>query len=93
MRHNGVDPVMKQRPDVLLLCVDDMNDWVGCLHGYPGVHTPNIDRLAARGTLFSNAHCASPVCNPSRTAILTGLAPHRSGVYDNRLWRRAGSGR
>ncbi len=88
MRHNGVDQTMKQRPDVLLLCVDDMNDWVGCLDGYPGVHTPNIDRLAARGTLFSNAHCPSPVCNPSRTAILTGLAPHRSGVYDNQHWWR-----
>ena len=79
---------MTQRPDFLLLCVDDMNDWVGCLHGYPGVHTPNIDRLAARGTLFSNAHCPSPVCNPSRTAILTGLAPYRPGVYDNQHWWR-----
>ena len=80
--------MIEQRPDVLLLCVDDMNDWVGCLGGYPGVRTPNIDRLAARGTLFGNAHCPSPVCNPSRTAILTGWAPHRSGVYDNQHWWR-----
>eukprot|EP00913_Durusdinium_trenchii_P023463 g22041.t1 len=45
--------------------------------------TPNIDRLARSGVLFTNAHCAAPACNPSRTAIFTGLAPHRSGVYAN----------
>ena len=49
------------KSNVLLLCVDDMNDWAGCLGGYPGVSTPNIDRLADRGTLFTNAHCPSSV--------------------------------
>lgn len=77
-------------PNVLLLSVDDMNDWVGCLRGYPGVQTPNIDRLARRGVLFSNAHCASPLCNPSRTALLTGRAAHSTGVYNNdQYWRPA----
>ncbi|MBL8295024.1 MAG: sulfatase-like hydrolase/transferase, partial [Bryobacterales bacterium] len=56
-----------RRPNVLFVSVDDMNDWVGCLGGYPGVQTPNIDRLARRGVLFRSAHCASPLCNPSRT--------------------------
>jgi hypothetical protein len=49
------------RPNVLFLAVDDMKDWVNCLGGYEGtVHTPNINRLASRGTLFTNAHGASP---------------------------------
>ena len=65
-----------------------MNDWVGCLGGYPGVRTPNIDRLARRGVLFRNAHCAAPVCNPSRTALLTGWSPARTGIYDNEQWWR-----
>ena len=77
--------MIEQRPDVLLLCVDDMNDWVGCLDGYPGVSTPNIDRLAACGTLFGNAHCPSPVCNPSRSAILTGWAHRPAGVAAGRV--------
>lgn len=78
------------RPNVLFLSVDDMNDWVGCLGGYPGVQTPNIDRLAHRGVLFSNAHCASPLCNPSRTALLTGLRSSTTGIYNNdQYWRPA----
>ena len=77
------------RPNVLFIAVDDMNDWVGFLGGYPGtVHTPNIDRLAARGVAFANAHCASPVCCPSRTAVMTGLMPSTSGVYNNQQWWR-----
>lgn len=71
------------RPNVLFIALDDLNDWVGCLGGHPQTRTPNIDRLAASGLLFTNAHCAAPACNPSRTAIFTGLAPHRSGVYAN----------
>ncbi|MBL8173546.1 MAG: sulfatase [Bryobacterales bacterium] len=78
----------KQKPNVLFLSVDDMNDWVGCLGGYPGVKTPNIDRLAKRGALFTNAHCASPLCNPSRTALLTGMRPDTTGVYNNDQWWR-----
>ncbi|HEU0123790.1 MAG TPA: sulfatase [Bryobacteraceae bacterium] len=76
------------RPNVLFLSVDDMNDWVGCLGGYNGVQTPNIDRLAKRGALFANAHCASPLCNPSRTALLTGQRPSTTGMYNNdQFWR------
>ena len=71
------------RPNVLFIAVDDLNDWVGCLGGHPQAKTPNIDRLAASGALFTNAHCAAPACNPSRTAIMTGLSPHKSGLYAN----------
>ena len=75
------------RPNVLFLAVDDMRDWVGCVGGYAGkVQTPNIDRLAKRGTLFLNAHCASPKCGPSRAAIMTGLRPSTTGLYDNGHW-------
>ena len=77
-------------PNILFVQVDDMNDWVGCLGGYPGVQTPNINRLAQGGALFSNAHCAAPVCNPSRTAVYTGLRPSTTGIYDNEhYWRPA----
>lgn len=72
------------RPNVLFISVDDLNDWVGVLGGHPQVLTPNIDRLAASGMLFTNAHCPAPSCNPSRTAIMTGLSPHVSGLYSNR---------
>ncbi len=77
----------ESKPNILFLAVDDMNDWVGCLGGYQGtVHTPNIDRLAKRGMLFANAHCPSPKCAPSRAAIMTGLRPSTTGLYDNGHW-------
>jgi len=75
------------RPNVLFIAVDDMRDWVGHLSGHGGkFHTPNIDRLAARGVAFTNAHSASTVCCPSRTAILSGLMPSASGIYNNQQW-------
>ena len=74
-------------PNVLFLAVDDMKDWVNCLGGYEGtVHTPNIDRLARQGVLFTNTHCTSPKCAPSRAAIMTGLRPSTTGLYDNGHW-------
>ena len=72
-----------ERPDVLFIAVDDLNDWVGVLGGHPQAATPHIDRLAARGMLFTNAHAPSTLCNPSRTAILTSLRPSTTGVYAN----------
>ncbi len=71
------------RPNVLFIAMDDLNDWIGCLGGHPQAKTPNLDRLANSGMLFTNAHCAAPACNPSRTAIFTGMAPNVSGVYTN----------
>lgn len=70
-------------PDVLFIAVDDLNDWIGCLGGHPDGRTPRIDALAERGTLFTNAHCPSPACNPSRTALLTGKSPITTGLYAN----------
>lgn len=71
------------RPNVLFIAVDDLNDWVGCLTGHPQAVTPNIDRLAARGVLFTNAHCAAPACNPSRAAIFSGQMPDVTTVWSN----------
>jgi arylsulfatase A-like enzyme len=73
----------QDRPDILFIPIDDLNDWVGVLGGHPQARTPNIDRLAARGMTFTNAHSPSALCNPSRTAMLTGLRPPTSGVYGN----------
>ena len=70
-----------QKPNVLLIAVDDLNDWVGCMGGHPQAKTPNIDRLASRGVLFANTHCQSPVCNPSRASLMTSLYPSTSGIY------------
>ncbi len=69
------------RPNVLMIAADDLNDWIGCLKGHPQVQTPHIDALAARGVLFTNAHCQSPLCNPSRTSLLTGRRPSSTGIY------------
>ncbi len=69
--------------NVLFIAIDDLNDWIGCLGGHPGAITPNLDRLAKRGVLFTNAHCAAPLCNPSRAALMTGIRPSTSGVYLN----------
>lgn len=70
-----------EQPSILFIAIDDLNDWVGCLGGHPQVKTPNMDRLAARGTLFTNAHNQSPLCNPSRASLLTGLRPSTTGIY------------
>jgi arylsulfatase A-like enzyme len=69
------------RPNVVLICIDDLNDWVGPLGGHSQVRTPGLDRLAERGVTFANAHCQAPLCNPSRTSFLTGLRPGTTGVY------------
>lgn len=70
-----------EKPNVLFIAVDDLNDWVGCLNGHPQTKTPNIDRFAAQGVLFSNAHCQAPISGPSRASVMTGLYPSTSGNY------------
>jgi arylsulfatase A-like enzyme len=75
--------VAQQKPDVLFIAVDDLNDWTSYLGGHPQTKTPNIDRLVARGTAFTNSHCAAPACNPSRAALMSGLRPWQTGIYTN----------
>ncbi len=76
------------RPNILLILADDLNDWVGALTSHPNARTPHLDRLAAQGMLFREAYAASPKCNPSRTAMLLGLRPTTTGIYDNGHWWR-----
>ncbi len=71
------------KQNVLFLALDDLNDWVNCLGGHPGTLTPNIDRQAGRGVLFTSAHCAAPLCNPSRASLMFGRRPSSTGVYNN----------
>jgi len=63
-----------QRPNILLIAVDDLRPEVGC-YGADHVKTPHIDQLAARGVLLERAYCQQAVCNPSRTSLMTGLRP------------------
>lgn len=86
------------RDHVLFITIDDLNDWIGCLsdplepgqlggqvtgRGHPQASTPNLDRLAERGVLFTNAHCQAPICVPSRASFLSGIRPSTSGRYAN----------
>ena len=73
----------KTKSNVLFIAVDDLNHWIGHLGRNPQTKTPNIDRLAKMGVTFTNAHCAAPVCNPSRAALLSGMRPGTTLIYDN----------
>lgn len=76
------------QPNILFIAIDDLNDWVGPLRGHPQVQTPHIDKLADRGMTFTNAHCQSPLCNSSRTSLMTGLRPTTTGIYGLAPWFR-----
>lgn len=82
-------PAAGGRINVLMIVLDDLNDWVGPLQGHPQVRTLYLDALARRGLTFTNAHCQSPLCNPSRTSVLTGLRPSTTGVYALQPWFRS----
>lgn len=77
------------RPNVVFIAIDDLNDWLGCMGGHTNAITPNMDRLASQGVLFTNAHCQAPLCGPSRASIMTGLRPSSTGIYgmidDNKI--------
>ncbi len=66
------------RPNVLLIVIDDLNDYQGCFGGHPQALTPNIDKLAASGVRFVNAQTNIGLCNPSRNSLFTGVYPHQS---------------
>lgn len=66
--------------NILLLVADDLGKYLGC-YGAKGLHTPNIDRLAAQGTVFDRAFTSTASCSASRTVMHTGLHPHENGQY------------
>jgi arylsulfatase A-like enzyme len=72
-----------EKPNVLFIAIDDLNDWAGAFGGNPQTITPNIDRLAEESVVFQNANCPGPVSGPSRSALLSGFMPHTSGIYSN----------
>ncbi len=72
----------QQRYNVLLIMSDDLNNMLGC-YGDSLAKTPNIDRLASRGTRFDRAYCTFPLCGPSRNSMLTGLYPNSTGILAN----------
>nr|XP_060505926.1 N-acetylgalactosamine-6-sulfatase isoform X2 [Panthera onca] len=71
----------RRPPNILLLLMDDMGWGDLGVNGEPSRETPNLDRMAAEGTLFPNFYSANPLCSPSRAALLTGRLPIRSGFY------------
>jgi len=91
-RH-GVAKSTRSHPNILFIAIDDMNDWTTVFDKGNPIKTPNLERLAKRGTFFTHAYCAVPACVPSRTAILSGQSATTSGCYRNgdsgRVWGKS----
>ena len=80
------------KPNVLFIICDDLNDAVEGMGGHPQAITPNMDKLAKMGVRFTNAQCNVPICGPSRASLWSGLYPHTTGYYGYKQqqnhWRR-----
>lgn len=84
-----------EKPNVLFIAVDDLNNWITPIDNYSNAKTPNFDRLAQMGVTFTNAHCQAPLCGPSRASLMSGLRPSTTGIYgmtpDNKIRREENS--
>ena len=82
------DDELLEHPNVLFISLDDMNDWVEPLSGNSQSLTPNLLKFNDEAVNFTKNYCASPGCNPSRSALMTGIHTFRSGMYSNyQDWR------
>jgi len=72
-----------EKPNIVMIAIDDLNDWAGVFGGHPQAKTPNIDKLAEISMVFRNTSCPGPVCGPSRSALLSGFRPSTTGIYGN----------
>ena len=78
--------LLGDKPNVLLIVCDDLNDYVETLDGHPQTRTPNIRKLIDSGVSFTQAHCNIPICNPSRASFATGIYPHTSQQFGFEDW-------
>ena len=78
--------LLGDKPNVLLIVCDDLNDYVETLGGHPQTRTPNIRKLIDSGVSFTQAHCNIPICNPSRASFATGIYPHTSKQFGFEDW-------
>lgn len=86
----GTPDQQVERPNILFIAVDDMNDWTSVFDPQNPIKVPNIEKLAGQGAFFKRAYCSSAACNPSRASIMTGTRPHKTGIYGNASdWRSA----
>ncbi len=76
----------QENPNVVMIVLDDLNDYVGVMNGHPQAKTPNIDQLASQGVLFNNAHSNVPVCMPSRASFMNGILPTSSKNWGFTNW-------
>ncbi len=72
----------EKKTNVVMILSDDQGSWAMGCYGNPEIKTPNLDRLAERGTRFENFYCVSPVCSPARASLLTGKIPSQHGIHD-----------
>jgi choline-sulfatase len=76
-------PDVSRQPDILIIVADQLTPGALPFHGDPVTQAPAMAELAEHGVVFDAAYCPSPLCAPSRAALMTGLLPSRTGVYDN----------
>jgi len=85
---NRLSQLDTSKPNVLIISIDDLNNWIEPLGGHPQSKTPSLSAFAENAVTFNNAYCASPSCNPSRTALFSGKHPFVTGLYNNpQVWR------
>lgn len=77
---------LSDKPNVLIIMVDDLNDNIGILGGHAQTRTPYMDAFAKSATTFSQAYTNAPMCGPSRASMFTGIYPHHSNNYFQNPW-------